>query len=56
MHYTEGKPLFQLLSNSELIVLDEEHHSVRKDKSRRTNLLYLSPLSTGREAKWIVCM
>ena len=33
MYYTEETPLFQLLNNNELIVLVEQSHSVRKDKS-----------------------
>ena len=49
MHYKEGALLFQLLNNSEIIGLEEIHHSVRKGRSRRTDLLYSSHRLLGEE-------
>ena len=42
MQNTEDTLLFQLFNYNELIVLDDKRYSVRKDKSRRANLPYLS--------------
>ena len=49
MHYKDGTHLFQLLNNNELIALEEERHSLRKDRSRRTDLLYLFHCLPGQE-------
>ena len=50
LQYTEDTPLFCLLNNNELIVHDEERHSVGKAKSRRTDLLYLFHGLLGEES------
>ena len=57
MQNTEYTPLSQLLNNNELIVLDEQRHSVGKDWSRRTDLLYLSHCLLGEDPyglRWLL--
>ena len=49
MHYKDGTHLFQLLNNNELIALEEERHSLRKDRSRSTDLLHLFHCLPGQE-------